>query len=112
MIQRSGIVLLFAFLGIGSLLLVDSLLTWLCAYMPGLCRRYSGPCPGIDVCTPDAMMSLVLSAVYFGPSIAFGAAGYFFSKQPRNIVSWVVLLVGLVVVHSVFMFTVMQISGT
>ena len=108
MMRRVGVTLVFAMLGLISLLLADAAHSWLCLHVSGFCRQASGPCPDIDVCTPGALRSLVLFAVYFGPSIVFGMAGFFFSKKPRSAFAWGALLVGLVSIHSVMMIAAIQ----
>lgn len=102
--RRVGIALVFALLGFVSLLLVDDLLTWLCAHVPGLCGRYSGQCPGIDVCTPDALKSVLLACVYFGPAVAFAATALLFSRRPRTWLAWLALPFVLFAAHAVVMF--------
>ena len=109
MIRRIVIALAFAMLGFVSLLVVNITYTWTCNRFSGFCKIYTGPCPGIDVCTPDTLFSLVLIAVYFGPSIVFSMAGFFFSKQPRSAFAWGALLMGLVFTHSVVMITALQV---
>lgn len=108
MMRRAGIALMFALLGFVSLLLVDDLLTWLCAHVSGVCRPYSGPCPGIDVCTPDALKSVLLTFIYFGPAVAFATIGFLFSRRPRPWSSWLALPSVLFAAHAVVMFAVMQ----
>ncbi len=110
MIRRSFIALAFALLGFASLLVVNVAYTWTCHHFAGYCKVYSGPCPGIDTCTPGTLLSLVLVAVYFGPSILFGVAGFLFSKQPRSVLAWIALVVGLIAIHSVVMIAALQVT--
>lgn len=104
MIRRIGIALAFAIAGMFSLLFVESIHTWACSHFPWLCSRYTGPCPGIDVCTPDGWQILVLFAIYFGPSLVFGCAGFYFSRKDRQIRSWLVFLASLIAIHALVMF--------
>jgi hypothetical protein len=108
MIRRTAIALAFMLFGFLSLLVVNFTYTWTCHHFSGFCKVYTGPCPGIDTCTPDTLSSVVLSAVYFGPSIVFGIAGFLFSKQPRRAVVWGALLVCLILAHSVVMISALQ----
>lgn len=111
MIRRGAIALFFAVLGLFNLLLVDDTITWLCSHFAGICRTYTGPCPGIDACTPDTLMSIALSAIYFGPSVVFAAVSYFFSAKKRGAAVWATLTMSLVVLHIVAMFAVMQLTA-
>ncbi len=111
MIRRIAVTLLFAVLGLANLLLVDDVLSWLCAHFSGVCHSYAGPCPGIDTCRPGKLMNLALTAIYFGPPLVFAVAGFLFSKKKRRPAAWAFLLVGLVATHIAVMFVVMQSTG-
>jgi hypothetical protein len=108
MTRRVGVALLFVLLGFASLLLVDFLLTWLCSHVSGLCKRYTGPCPGIDTCTPDTLKSIGIFAVYLGPPVIFSVSGFLFSRRPRSTLAWVALLACLFAAHTMAMIVVEQ----
>jgi hypothetical protein len=86
-----------------SLFVVNVTYTWTCHHFSGFCKTYTGPCPGIDTCTPGTLLTLTLVAVYFGPSIVFGMAGFLFSQRSRGPLAWIALLAGLIAIHSVVM---------
>ena len=105
MIRRAGITLLFAILGIASLLFFDAIDASLCELFPSIqhCRARFHEC-GLD-CSQSWPLSKQVGAFlfFFGPSIVFGMTGFFFSKQPRRAFSWCALLGCLVAAHSVVM---------
>jgi len=110
MIRRLIIAMAFVLAGFASLLVSNVTYTWTCNHFPNLCKVYTGPCPGIDACTPDTVRSMMFFAVYFGPSILFGIVGFVFSKETRSLWAWLRLLLGLVVLHSVVMFFGIQLT--
>jgi hypothetical protein len=105
MIRRAAITLLFAILGIASLLFFDAIDVRVCELFPSIlhCRARFPQC-GLD-CSQSWSLSQQVGAFFFffGPSIVFAMTGFFFSKQPRRAWSWGALLVCLVATHSVVM---------
>ncbi|CBJ40212.1 membrane protein of unknown function (plasmid) [Ralstonia solanacearum CMR15] len=102
---------MFAVFGLLSLLVADSVHTWLCAHIANFCRPYTGPCPGIDTCWQGVWESALLGAIYLGPAVAFAAAAFLFSARRRSLRAWTVLLVGLTVLHALIMAFVAR-AGT
>ncbi|MFV8512379.1 hypothetical protein ACNRBS_10880, partial [Ralstonia pseudosolanacearum] len=110
MIRRAGITLLFAILGIASLLLFDTIDARFCEIFPLLqhCRVGLNEC-GLD-CSQSWSLSKQVGAFlfFFGPSIIFGVSGFLFSNRPRPALAWSALLAGLVAAHSLVMVVVIQ----
>lgn len=110
MIRRAGITVLFAILGIASLLFFDAIEVRVCELFPSIlhCRARVPQC-GLD-CSQSWPLSKQMGAFlfFFGPSIVFGMTGFFFSKQQRRAFFWGALLVCLVVAHSVVMIAAIQ----
>lgn len=111
MTRRIIIAFAFALLGFASLLVANLTYTWTCNHFANFCKVYTGPCPGIDTCKPDALLNLALVAIYFGPSILFGIVGFIFSRRPRSALVWLGLIAGLVVLHSVLMILGTQVAA-
>lgn len=111
MIRRVIIVFAFALLGFASLLVANFTYTWTCQHFTNFCKIYAGPCPGIDTCKPEALLNLVLVAVYFGPPILFGIVGFVFSRRPRSGLDWTGLILGLIALHSVIMIVGIRVAA-
>ena len=110
MIRRYGIALLFAVLGVVSLLVVGLVDARLCDLFPALQLCRSGGC-GLD-CSQSWSLAEQIRAFlfYFGPSIVFASAAYIFSKRPHRTSAWTAFVASLVAVHSVVVIVVMNVA--
>jgi hypothetical protein len=111
MIRRAGWTLVFVFLGFASLPLVDDLHHWLCTHIAGFCRRYAGPCPGLDFCSTELFKGALIIAIYLGPALAFGLSAFVFSRRSRPVLSWLFLSVSLITAHALVMTVFLQLSS-
>ena len=100
MIRRLAASMLFALLGLVSLLIADVASQWLCARLITCPKAIN--CP-IDVCEGDAHLNIMRLAIWIGPSIVFGISALAFSGQRRSLPAWLGLLAALVVAHSLIM---------
>jgi hypothetical protein len=63
-IRRVAFTFLFIALGLGTLLIFGLTQPWLCDHLPGLCKKYSGPCPGIDICVESWPAAFAIALFY------------------------------------------------
>lgn len=104
MIRRLGAAILFAILGFASfLIVVNSLLEWVCGRFKSYCPINTGQCPGIDVCIESFWHAAFVFAVWLGPALVFATTAFIFSKRRRPFGAWITLAIGLAVAHSMVM---------
>ena len=112
MIRRHAIALLFATLGLASLLFLGFIEARLCELLPALqhCRSEFNGC-GLD-CSQSWSLAEQIKAFlfFFSPSIVFAITAFAFSKRPHRAFVWVALLVGLVAVHAALLLAGYAIS--
>jgi len=98
--NRLAIGMVFALLGVASLLVADVVSQWLCArFFVCVAAIY---CP-IDVCEGDERLNILRLAVWLGPSVVFAASAFVFGGRRRSLPAWLGLLAVLVVAHSLIM---------
>jgi hypothetical protein len=100
-IRRTAITVLFFAMGFGALL---------CEHMPVVCKMYSGPCPGIDICVESRSAAFAIVLFYLGPSIGFGITGFLTSAVKVSASVWLTRSVAAFVVCYLALLVLMRIA--
>ena len=98
--KRLAIGMVFALLGVASLVVADVVSQWLCARV-FVCAAALN-CP-IDVCAGDERLNVQRLAVWVGPAVVFGASAFAFGGRRRSLPAWLGLLAALVIAHPLMM---------
>jgi hypothetical protein len=109
-IRRTAITVLFFAMGFGALLVFGITQPWLCEHMPVVCKMYSGPCPGIDICVESRSAAFAIVLFYLGPSIGFGITGFLTSAVKVSASVWLTRSVAAFVVCYLALLVLMRIA--